>query len=55
MEPLGFSISDRMLKRTGLDYRDHLNVEVHKSLNAFMDRYGELHFMRLCGRMGFRG
>ena len=41
VEPLGFSISDRMLKRAGLDYWDHLNVEVHKSLAAFMDKYGD--------------
>ncbi len=40
VEPLGFSISDRMLKRAGLDYWDYLNVEVHKSLNVFMNKHG---------------
>lgn len=39
VEPLGFSIDDRMLKRAGLDYWDHLDVEVHSSLEAFMKKY----------------
>ena len=39
VEPLGFSIDDRMLKRAGLDYWDHLDVEVHHSLGAFLEKY----------------
>jgi tRNA (cytidine/uridine-2'-O-)-methyltransferase len=35
VEPLGFDISDRQLKRAGLDYWPELNVQVHKSLDAF--------------------
>ena len=35
VEPLGFSISDKQLKRAGLDYWPHLNVIVHKDLNTF--------------------
>ena len=35
VEPLGFSISDKHLKRAGLDYWPHLNVIVHKSLDTF--------------------
>lgn len=35
--PLGFSISDKHLKRAGLDYWPHLNVIVHENLNAFFD------------------
>ena len=35
VEPLGFSISDKHLKRAGLDYWPHLNVIVHKDLDAF--------------------
>lgn len=41
VEPLGFSIDDRMLKRAGLDYWDHLDVEVHKSLENFLEKYGK--------------
>lgn len=35
VEPLGFSIDDRELKRAGLDYWDALDVVVHRSLDAF--------------------
>lgn len=35
VKPLGFSISDKHLKRAGLDYWPHLNVQVHESLNDF--------------------
>lgn len=35
VEPLGFSIEDKHLKRAGLDYWPHLNVIVHKSLDEF--------------------
>ena len=33
--PLGFSISDKAVKRAGLDYWDKLEIEEHTSLNAF--------------------
>lgn len=36
VEPLGFSIADRELKRAGLDYWDALEVVVHPSLEAFI-------------------
>lgn len=35
IEPLGFSIDDRDLKRAGLDYWAALTVVVHASLDAF--------------------
>lgn len=37
--PLGFSISDRYLKRAGLDYWDKLEIEEHSSLDAFLEKY----------------
>ena len=37
VEPLGFSIDDRELKRAGLDYWEHVNVTLHPSLDAFLD------------------
>ncbi|GAC1414450.1 MAG: tRNA (uridine(34)/cytosine(34)/5-carboxymethylaminomethyluridine(34)-2'-O)-methyltransferase TrmL [Candidatus Velthaea sp.] len=37
VEPLGFSIDDRELKRAGLDYWEALNVVIHPSLDAFFD------------------
>lgn len=36
VEPLGFSIADRELKRAGLDYWDALDVTVHASLDEFL-------------------
>ena len=39
VEPLGFDISDKYLKRAGLDYWDKLNIEKHSSLNAFLEKY----------------
>ena len=36
VQPLGFRIDDRELKRAGLDYWDALNVVVHPSLDAFL-------------------
>lgn len=35
IEPLGFSIEDKHLKRAGLDYWPHLDVKVHNSLDVF--------------------
>jgi len=31
VEPLGFSLNDKYLKRAGLDYWKNLNVKVHSS------------------------
>ena len=38
VEPLGFSIDDRALKRAGLDYWSELDVVVHASLDAFFEQ-----------------
>lgn len=37
IEPLGFSIEDRELKRAGLDYWHAIDVVVHPSLAAFLE------------------
>ena len=39
VEPLGFRIDDRELKRAGLDYWDALGVVVHPSLAAFLGAF----------------
>ena len=39
VKPLGFDISDKYLKRAGLDYWDKLDIEEHESLNAFLEKY----------------
>ena len=37
--PIGFSINDKYLKRAGLDYWDKLDIEEHKSLEEFLNKY----------------
>ena len=38
VKPLGFSIDDRSLKRAGLDYWPFVKLQVHESLEAFMQK-----------------
>lgn len=35
--PLGFEISDRHLKRAGLDYWQYLNLHYHKDIEKFLE------------------
>jgi len=37
IEPLGFKIDDKHLKRAGLDYWEFVNLHVHKSWNDFIE------------------
>ena len=39
VHPLGFSISEKALRRAGLDYWDKLEIEEHESLEAFLKKY----------------
>ena len=39
VEPLGFSIDDKSLKRAGLDYWPYVKVEIHPGLDAFLEQY----------------
>ncbi len=39
VKPLGFSISDKAVKRAGLDYWKHVKLEIHESLDEFMEKY----------------
>lgn len=39
VRPLGFEITDKALKRSGLDYWDKLDVEEHGSLDEFLKKY----------------
>ena len=41
IKPLGFSIDDKAVKRSGLDYWKDLKLEVHESYEDFMAKYGE--------------
>jgi tRNA (cytidine/uridine-2'-O-)-methyltransferase len=37
--PLGFSISEKQVKRAGLDYWDKLEIEEHISFQVFLEKY----------------
>ena len=36
VEPLGFSLDDKQLRRAGLDYHEYATLQVHASLDAAM-------------------
>ena len=40
--PLGFEISDRQLKRAGLDYWPHVDLHYHESFNLFRQHHAPL-------------
>jgi tRNA (cytidine/uridine-2'-O-)-methyltransferase len=44
IQPLGFSLDDKRLRRAGLDYHEWATVKTHDSFQAFM---GEADFTRL--------
>lgn len=51
IKPLGFSTDDKMLKRAGLDYWEHVDITYHESLEDFIARYpqGELFLLTKFG------
>ena len=52
--PLGFSISEKQLKRAGLDYWDKLDIEEHMDFKSFLDKYkpeeNEMYFVTTKGQ-----
>ncbi len=52
VEPLGFSLDDRALKRAGLDYWDALGVVVHRSLDDFRAAFAPERLWLLSTRAG---
>ena len=44
VEPLGFSLEDRYLKRAGLDYWDKLTLKVYPSFETLQENYQEAAF-----------
>ena len=41
IRPLGYSLDDRYLKRAGLDYWQHLDVDIHDDWKAFLTIHPE--------------
>lgn len=40
VEPLGFDLDEKRLRRAGLDYREFVDISVHESLDACLDTIG---------------
>lgn len=50
VEPLGFSIADKDLRRAGLDYWDEVVAKIHPSLEAWEESLGETRFHLFAGK-----
>ncbi|WJY27676.1 MULTISPECIES: tRNA (uridine(34)/cytosine(34)/5-carboxymethylaminomethyluridine(34)-2'-O)-methyltransferase TrmL [Sporosarcina] len=44
IEPLGFSTDDKMLKRAGLDYWEHVDITYHGSIDGLFRQYPDADF-----------
>ncbi|PJB79531.1 MAG: tRNA (uridine(34)/cytosine(34)/5-carboxymethylaminomethyluridine(34)-2'-O)-methyltransferase TrmL [Acidobacteria bacterium CG_4_9_14_3_um_filter_49_7] len=44
VQPLGFSLEDRYMKRAGLDYWKHLEWHLHNSFEEFLEKVNPKHF-----------
>ncbi len=52
IEPLGFSLDDRYLRRAGLDYWPHVALSVHSDLDTFRKCLPINHRLIGCSRFG---
>ncbi len=52
IEPLGFSLEDRYLKRAGLDYWPHVDITIHKDVDAFFESLCQPSRVIGCSRRG---
>ena len=41
IKPLGFSLSEKAVRRAGLDYWEHVDIHVHDSWEAFLHTHGD--------------
>ncbi len=41
VKPLGFSIEEKAVRRAGLDYWPYVQLEIHESLEAFLQQYAD--------------
>ena len=41
IKPLGFDISEKSVRRAGLDYWSQLELEIHESYEDFLEKYGD--------------
>lgn len=50
VEPLGFDLDEKKLRRAGLDYREFAEVSVHANFQAFTTTHPELRILALTTR-----
>ena len=50
VEPLGFSMDDRQLRRAGLDYHEYASLRVHKDWRACFEVFSEKRIFALTTR-----
>jgi tRNA (cytidine/uridine-2'-O-)-methyltransferase len=43
VDPLGFDLDDRQLRRAGLDYHEYATVKVHRDLDAALSQLRDMH------------
>ncbi|WP_154838420.1 tRNA (uridine(34)/cytosine(34)/5-carboxymethylaminomethyluridine(34)-2'-O)-methyltransferase TrmL [Staphylococcus sp. Marseille-Q1834] len=54
IKPLGFSTDDKMLKRAGLDYWEHVNITYHESIEEFFEvTEGEYYLLTKFGKQTY--
>lgn len=55
IEPLGFSTDDKMLKRAGLDYWQHVDITYHDGIERFLAAYpkGKFYFITKFGQQNY--
>ena len=53
IEPLGFEMDDKRLRRAGLDYHEFANVRTWDSLQSYIDAYGDRRLIAVetCGEV----
>ncbi len=52
IEPLGFSLDDKYLKRAGLDYWPYVNLSVWKNFEFYMNKTGKHHRLVMTSARG---
>ena len=41
IEPLGFDLDDKKMRRAGLDYREFANIQIHPDMDSFLQQLGD--------------
>ncbi len=54
VEPLGFDLEEKKLRRAGLDYREFVNVQTHASLDDCLESLGRPRVFALSTRNALR-